>query len=104
MAGQVVDKKKKVVVVVAVVVATVAVVVVAAVVVVVVVAVVVVAAVVVAALETGVELVGWPTCWKKERPASFSSSGHAWPSPGRAYFCSDPSHFRPPFLQKHKLS
>ena len=83
MAGQVVDEKKKKVVIDAAI---------------------VVVAIVVAALEAVVELVRWPTCCKKERPASFSSFGHARPSLGRANFCSDPSRFRPPFLQKHKVS
>ena len=69
-----------------------------------VVAVVVVAAVVVADLGAIVGPVGWLACWKKERLASFSSFGHARPSLGLTNSCSDPSHFRLPFLQEHKLS
>ena len=54
------------------------------------------------ALGVVVELVGWPACWKNERPASFSSSEHARPSPGQANSYNDPSRFRLPSLQKRK--
>ena len=48
-------------------------------------------------------LVERSTCWKK-RLISFFIFGHAQPSPGRADFYTDPSHFRPPSLQKQNMS
>ena len=68
-----------------------------------VVAVVAAAVVVVASLGAVVGSVERSTCWKK-RLVSFSVFGHARPSPGRADFYTDPSHFRLPSLQKQNMS
>ena len=60
---------------------------------------VVAAVVVVAGLGAMAGSVELSTCWKKQL-VSFSIFGHARPSLGRAGFCTNPFHFRPPSLRE----